>query len=140
MKLIPILALMFCCHIATAQKENLDKGKKVFVEAGSSDDAKKVASYTRDRLSDWGYWKITENKKEADFVLKLEIGTHGGVTWTSWGGKSVQVTAIMETKDGKSLWQSKKYKSSPNGSNNFNSANAAVNKLVKGLKTEFGRG
>ncbi len=140
MKLIPLLALILCCHTLMAQKESLEKGKKVYVAAGSSDDAQKVAAYTREKLSDWGYWKVADTKKEADFVLRLEIGTHGGVTWTSWGGKSVQVMATMETRDGKNIWQSKRYKSSPNGSNHFNSANASVNKLIKGLRTEFGRG
>ncbi len=139
MKLIPVLILIFCCNSLPAQNSMPGKGKTVFVEAGSSDDAKKVASYTRDKLSDWGYWKVVNHKKEADFVLKLEIGTHGGVTWTSWGGKSVEVTATMESKDGKTFWRSKRYKSSPNGSNNFNSANASVNKLVKALKNEWGR-
>lgn len=140
MKLLQLLILLVFCNISLHAQKNLEKGNKVYVEAGSGEDAKKVASYASEQLSDWSYWKVVKNKKEADLILKLDINTHGGVTWTSWGGKSVQIMAIMETKDGKTLWQSKKYKSSPNGSNNFNSANASVNKLVKGLKNEFGRG
>lgn len=139
MKRIPLLILIFCYNILPAQNGMPEKGKTVFIEAGSSDDAKKIVSYTRDRLSDWGYWKLTNHKKEAGVVLKLEIRTHGGVTWTSWGGKSVEITATMESKDGETLWRSKRYKSSPNGANGFNAAEAAVNKLVKALKNEWGR-
>ncbi len=104
MKLFQLTILLLCFTVRSqAQQSSLEKGNKVYVEAGSDDDAKKVAEYTNDQLTNWSYWKVVKSKKEADFVLKLHINTHGGVTWTSWGGKSVQIMASMETRDGKTL-------------------------------------
>lgn len=122
------------------QSSPFKKGNSVFIQIDNEKEAREVNQYLSDELSRWGYWEVVTNRTNADIVLKLRIDTHGGITWTSWGGKSVILTAVIENKLGEVLWLSKKYKSSPNGSNGFSTARATVNKLVAGLKKDFGHG
>src|SRR5690606_39695554 len=52
---------------------------------------------------------------------------------TSWGGTSYTLVAKLTNKSDEVLWESNTYKSSPNGTNGFNSGRAVVKKLMRDL-------
>ena len=122
-----------------AQDQSLKKGSAVYIEANKSDVGQSAAQELAGSLKEWGYWKVAGSKSSADFVLKLDSKVSGGVTWTSWGGKSVALSASLLDKGGEQLWQSEYYKASPNGANGYNSQSASVRKLTKALKKKFDR-
>jgi hypothetical protein len=124
---------------AIGQDQALKKGNAVYVEANKSDVGQSAAQELASALKEWGYWNVTASKSGADFVLKLDSRVSGGVTWTSWGGKSVALSASMLDKKGEQLWQSEYYKASPNGANGYNSQSASVKKLTKAIKRKFDR-
>lgn len=107
------------------------KGKSVYVDTEDRELSREVA----EALREWGYWNVVGKAVGADIVMKVHVRVSGGVTWTSWGGKSIALSA--ELKSGGDTWQSPYYKASPNGSNKFNSQKAAVRKLAGGLKKQF---
>ena len=133
--LTTLMALSFAT--AFAQDQVLKKGNAVFVEASRSDVGSSAGQELRDALQSWGYWKVASSRSTADFILKLDTKVSGGVTWTSWGGKSVALNASFLTKNNEELWETEYYKSSPNGANGYNSQSAAVKKLTKALKKKF---
>ncbi|MCF2518376.1 hypothetical protein [Dyadobacter sp. CY351] len=137
MKSIILTLLMLPATLSFAQEEVLKKGNTVYVEVNKTDVGKSAAQELKTALQDWDYWKVASSKAEADFVLKLETKISGGVTWTSWGGKGVALSASLQSKDNDEIWQSEFYKASPNGMNGFNSQSAAVKKLIKGLRKKF---
>ena len=137
MKKVVALIFLFWSSAAYAQHESLPKGGSVFVQAPKSDIGASAARELSSELENWGYWKLASSKSSAEFVLKLDTKISGGVTWTSWGGKSVALSASFYSKDDNQIWQSEYYKASPNGVNGYNSQSAAVKKLVKGLKKKF---
>lgn len=121
-------------------KENVvtTKGKKVFVESNSkNDNAIKTADELVLRLNEWGYWKVTKSASEADFKINIETVVSKGISMTSWGGNSYALTAKIMDKKGAVLWESNTYKSSPNGTNGFNSSTAVVKKLIRDLKKKY---
>jgi hypothetical protein len=120
-----------------AQDQVLKRGNTVYVEIPKSDVGSSAGQELKEALKNWGYWKVASSKSSADFVLKLDTKISGGVTWTSWGGKSVALSASFLAKGGEQLWQSEYYKSSPNGANGYNSQSAAVKKLIKALRKKF---
>lgn len=122
----------------SAQTTRLEKGSKVFVKNTSkNENAIKTADEAALRLKEWAYWNVVNNKSEADFTLQVETTVSKGITATSWGGKSYTLVAkIMDKKD-EVVWESNAYKSSPNGTNGFNSSRAVVKKLMRDLKKKF---
>ena len=137
MKKVIVFIFLLYNSLAFAQQDGLRKGSSVFIQAPKSDIGASAAQELSSELQIWGYWKITSSKSTADFVLKLDTKISGGVTWTSWGGKSVALSASFFSKNDHEIWQSEYYKASPNGVNGYNSQSAAVKKLVKGLKKKF---
>ncbi|MCE7042680.1 hypothetical protein [Dyadobacter sp. CY312] len=138
MKSICLFILMSAYSIVMfAQDQVLKKGNAVYVEVPKSDVGSSAGQELKEALQSWGYWKVASSKGSADFVLKLDTKVSGGVTWTSWGGKSVALSASFLSKNNEELWQSEYYKSSPNGANGYNSQSAAVKKLMKALRKKF---
>lgn len=133
MKSIVLIALFQVAWIAGfAGGDNaFGKGSSVYVESPDKELSQEVTA----ALRDWGYWSIAGSAGSADIVMRIEVKVSGGVTWTSWGGKSIALSAHLKSKS--DSWQSPFYKASPNGSNGFNSQKAAVRKLVGGLKKQF---
>lgn len=131
-KLIWITCLLMLFRFAAwGQQDIFKKGEKVFLTG----DSKEVVSEITTGLKEWGYWQVVSNIDEADFKMNILVSVSGGVTWTSWGGKSIGLNAVL-TK-GSNSWTSPHFKASPNGSNNFNSQRAAVRKLLNGLKKHY---
>jgi len=132
MKPIILIALLQVAWImAFAGNDSFKKGSSVYVETSDSELSQEIVS----ALREWNYWSIAGSAGSADIVMRVEVRVSGGVTWTSWGGKSIALSAHLKSKSDN--WQSPYYKASPNGSNKFNSQKAAVRKLVGGLKKEF---
>ncbi len=133
MKSIILIALFQVAWVAAlaGSHDSFGKGSSVYVESPDKELSQEIVS----ALREWGYWNITGNAGSADIVMRVEVRVSGGVTWTSWGGKSIALSAHLKSKS--DSWQSPFYKASPNGSNGFNSQRAAVRKLVGGLKKEF---
>ncbi len=70
MKTSILLFLLLQTFFASAQdlKTLVPKGSKVFLQVNDKSAYKKSYDY----LEKWGYWKIVENKKDADFNAKWE--------------------------------------------------------------------
>lgn len=132
-----LISLMTISTIVFAQDQALKKGNAVYIEANKSDVGQSAAKELAAALKEWGYWNVTGSRSGADFVIKLDSKVSGGVTWTSWGGKSVALSASIESKKGEQLWQSEYYKASPNGANGYNSQSASVRKLTKAIRKKF---
>jgi hypothetical protein len=63
------LFLLPMLSIGQPTESLLRKGSKVYVEP--MDEASTAAAVTE--LDQWGYWKVTANKNEADFILRFHI-------------------------------------------------------------------
>ena len=87
-----------------AQKGQPVKGSSIFVlQANTDPDSKAIVNETLKQLQRVGYWKVVANKKEADIIMDLDVHVKRGVTGTSWGGKSVQISATLQTTGGRDL-------------------------------------
>jgi hypothetical protein len=135
MKNLLIAAFLTISTLAAGQV--VKKGSTVYLEADKSDVGQSAAKELSGALKEWGYWNLASSKSGADFILTLDSKVSGGVTWTSWGGKSVALSASISDKGGEEIWQSEYYKASPNGMNGYNSQSASVKKLAKAIKRKF---
>lgn len=125
--------------VSAQQSSTTTKGNKVFVESESkNDNAIKTKNELVSRLNEWGYWKVVDKQADADFKLNIETTASKGITATSWGGTSYMLVAKVIDKKGEVVWESNAYKSSPNGTNGFNSSKAVVKKLMRDLNKRFG--
>ena len=116
----------------------LKKGNSVYIECSSANDhAKNLKEQLVSRMGEWNYWKMADNKKDADFVMEVETEASKGITLTSWGGTSVMAKVKLDSKTGETIWESDGFKSSPNGSNGFNSTNAVSKKILRAMKKKF---
>lgn len=136
-----ILGLMgtFIALTSFSQSENLtSKGNQVYVEGVSKNENSVAAVKTlREELREWGYWQVVREKSKANFILKVDVKTSEGITLTSWGGTSYTLVGQIADKNGNVTWESAQFKSSPNGTNGFNSGKAVVNKLMRALKKKY---
>jgi len=124
---------------AFAQESFLSKGNKVFVENKSkNENAIKAQQELEKRLKEWDYWNVVSRESDANFKIHIETSASKGITATSWGGTSFTLAAKIKDKKGEVLWESDTYKSSPNGTNGFNSGAAVVKKLIRELKKKYG--
>jgi len=131
---------MFLTVLQVAAQDNaiFEKGNKVFVKNPSkNENADKASEELINRLREWGYWQVVENEQEADLKIVMDTKASKGITATSWGGTSFELTAQLSDKDDQVQWESNTYKSSPNGTNGFNSGRAVVKKLIRDLKKKF---
>ena len=132
-----ILTLLFSNAFAQ-ESAALAKGKKVYVETKSkNENAIKTKNSLAEKLDEWSYWQVVNNPSNADFIINTETTASKGITATSWGGTSYQLIARIVDKSGEVVWESNAYKSSPNGTNGFNSSEAVVKKLMRDLKKKF---
>lgn len=82
---------------ATIQKNNsarnfseiTKKGNKVYIE--SDDDA--VVIHATNYLNDWGYWDITKEKSEADFIIEFYMKYS---FWNGWEGYVEFINPVTE--------------------------------------------
>ncbi|WP_113652588.1 hypothetical protein [Pedobacter namyangjuensis] len=116
-----------------------EKGSKIYIENPSkNDNAIKITEELKAKIGEWAYWSVVNTEAQADFKINLTSNTSKGITLTSWGGTSYQLIAKIIDKKGNTTWESNTYKSSPNGTNGFNSGTAVVKKLMRDLKKKFG--
>ena len=133
--LVLFLAVM---HVAAQDKGVFAKGNKVYVENPSkNENAEKDSEELVSRLKEWGYWQVVDNQQEADLKIVMDTKASKGITATSWGGTSFELTAKLTDQNDEVLWESNTYKSSPNGTNGFNSGRAVVKKLMRDLNKKF---
>ncbi|RZL40844.1 MAG: hypothetical protein EOP00_26005 [Pedobacter sp.] len=115
-----------------------EKGAKIYIENPSkNENSIKVTDELKAKITEWGYWQVATNEATADYKINLTSSTSKGITLTSWGGTSYQLVAKIIDKKGTTTWESDAYKSSPNGTNGFNSGTAVVKKLMRDLKKKF---
>jgi hypothetical protein len=121
-----------------AQPTTLDAGKKVFIANNSkNENAVNTAQELSTQLKEWGYWQVVAKQEAADFHIDIDVTASKGITLTSWGGTSFVLVAKLVDKEGEIVWESNAYKSSPNGTNGFNSSKAVVKKLMRDLRNKF---
>ncbi|MBE7178017.1 MAG: hypothetical protein INR69_16560 [Mucilaginibacter polytrichastri] len=138
-KIIAIFCLLLP-FAAFAQDNPLAQGKSIFVELSSKNEsANEAKTEIIDRLNEWKHWTVTEDRSAADLIAKLDIEASKGITATSWGGTSIGGKVTITDKGDKVLWESDTYKSSPNGTNGFNSKKAVANKIIRALKKKVGK-
>ncbi|MFT4601996.1 MAG: hypothetical protein ACI857_002182 [Arenicella sp.] len=110
-------------------KSLIIKGNKVFLEF-DTDFAREADDYLKEELEMWGYWKVTDNIKDADFKMVFSIDRFFMFS------KSGQVS--VQTKGGHQIENSKKFWSGPNRYNGFNAKRKLAQKVVrKFLEVEF---
>lgn len=118
----------------------IKKGDVIYLQNDSkNENTALVQTQLLDKLSEWGYFKITDNQEDAAYIMKLNVEASKGITATSFGGTSIACSVAISTKGGKLIWESGTYKSSPNGSNGFNAKKTAANKLARGLEKKYGK-
>ena len=130
--------LLFITQVSAQENSLLAKGNKVFVENKSkNENAIKTQEELISRLEEWGYWNVVDREADADFKLNMETTASKGMTAFSWGGTSYVLIAKLIDKSDEVIWESNAYKSSPNGTNGFNSSKAVVKKLMRDLNKKF---
>jgi len=130
--------LLFITQVSAQENSLLAKGNKVFVENKSkNENAIKTQEELVSRLKEWGYWTVVDREADADFKLNMETTVSKGMTAFSWGGTSYVLIAKLINKSDEVIWESNAYKSSPNGTNGFNSSRAVVKKLMRDLNKKF---
>jgi len=130
--------LVFVTGVSAQDNSLPAKGNKVFVENKSkNENAIKTQKELVSKLKEWAYWNIVDREADADFKLNMETTASKGITATSWGGTSYVLIAKLIDKNDEVLWESNAYKSSPNGTNGFNSSRAVVKKLMRDLNKKF---
>lgn len=133
-----VSAVLLFLNVQAQERDLFEKGNKVFLESSSkNENAIKTNDELLGYLQEWGYWTVAENKTESDFTLITDVTASKGMTAVSWGGTSYSLIAKLVDENGEVLWESNAYKSSPNGTNGFNSSRAVVKKLMKDLKKKF---
>ena len=133
-----VSAVLLFLNVQAQERDLFEKGNKVFLESSSkNENAIKTNDELLGYLLEWGYWTVAENKTESDFTLITDVTASKGMTAVSWGGTSYSLIAKLVDENGEVLWESNAYKSSPNGTNGFNSSRAVVKKLMKDLKKKF---
>jgi len=136
--LIAISLLLITFNLSAQENTLFAKGNKVFVENKSkNENAIKTKEELVSRLKEWAYWNVVDREADADFKLQMETTASKGITATSWGGTSYTLVAKLTNKTDEVLWESNTYKSSPNGTNGFNSSRAVVKKLMRDLNKKF---
>lgn len=133
-----VSAVLLFLNVQAQERDVFEKGNKVFLESSSkNENAIATNEELLKYLQEWGYWTVTDNKTESDFTLITDVTASKGITAVSWGGTSYSLIAKLVDENGEVLWESNAYKSSPNGTNGFNSSRAVVKKLMKDLKKKF---
>jgi len=135
---IVITLLLSTINLSAQENALFAKGNKVFVENKSkNENAIKTEEELVSRLKEWAYWNVVDREADADFKLQMETTASKGITATSWGGTSYALVGKLTNKNNEVLWESNTYKSSPNGTNGFNSSRAVVKKLMRDLNKKF---
>lgn len=135
---ITFFALFLTLTLNAQEKHSFAKDSKVFVESSSkNENVMKTNDELKSYLREWGYWGVVDSENESDFTLETEVTASKGITAVSWGGTSYVLIAKLVDKSGEVVWESNAYKSSPNGTNGFNSGKAVVKKLMRDLKKKF---
>ena len=117
---------------------NTAQGAKLYVEnTAKNEKAVKTTDEVKQRLEEWGYWQLVDRAADADYTLKLEVAATKGITATSWGGNSYELTAQMLDKKHDVIWESNTYRATPNGTNGFNAGKAVTKKLIRDLKKQY---
>ncbi|QNL49669.1 hypothetical protein H8S90_23620 [Olivibacter sp. SDN3] len=132
-----LVSLIFAGYVS-AQEPTFSAGSKVFVENTSkNENVINTVQELLKRLNEWDHWQVVPTAEEADFKISIDVTASKGITLTSWGGTSYVMVAKLIDKKNEVLWESNAYKSSPNGTNGFNSGRAVVKKLMRDLKRKF---
>src|SRR5690606_28640021 len=96
-KYIICLSFLFISVGVLAQESLMAKSNKVFIENTSKNEkAIKMSQELENRLKEWAYWSVVDNKEDADFVINVEPTASKGITATSWGGTSYSLAAIFK--------------------------------------------
>ncbi|MBE7178642.1 MAG: hypothetical protein INR69_19740 [Mucilaginibacter polytrichastri] len=134
------IAAMAAAIVAPAQDADpLKKGQQVYVEMNSANEnALEVKNTFTDGLKDWGYWTVVDDKSKAGLVIVLQAQASKGITATSWGGTSVAGNMLLLAGD-KTIWESDTFKSSPNGTNGFNSKKTVAKKMLRAVQKKVGK-
>ncbi len=95
-------------------------GKSVFVVA----EDKGVYAHATKNLGYWNYWKISDSKEKADFVLEIKF-RYGSM------GKSFAYALFLDVKTGKEIYRTRETNNF--GAADFNWKRAAVNNLLDNI-------
>ncbi|MBA5629605.1 hypothetical protein [Moheibacter lacus] len=115
------------------ESSNIDvifsRGKKVFVDNPNLAKPKAIM-YLREHLEQWGYWEVTENIYEADFIIDYYFSKK------AMADKSAKV--ILKTRNGIIYKESREYYAKGRHNHGFNPSSWVANKIVEQyLKVEF---
>ncbi len=122
MKNIILLLLLVISMAASAQdlKTLVPKGSKIFLQVNEQSTYKKA----HDNLAKWGYWQIVDNKKDADFKLKVTMIVTGTGFNTAW--------ADFYAKDNENVFTTRSVSLTVN-LDAFETINELIHKQLKGV-------
>ncbi len=123
-------------------KDVIAKGNSVFIEINDINKNTPGAldvfkSYLDSDM--WGKWNVVNSKEEADFVCRLNIEKKGMnvMSATSMGARVRVITEIL-TKDGVSVWKSKKQQGNATIYTGMDALADAMRKAIKrSIKVEL---
>ena len=115
------------------EKNNIDaifaKGNKVFVENVNSAKPKAIM-YLEEHITKWGYWEVTKNIYEADFIIEYHFSKK------ALADKGAKV--ILKTRNGIVYKESQEYLAKGRHQHGFNPSSWVANKVVEQyLKENF---
>lgn len=123
-------------------KDVIAKGNSVFIEINDINNNTPGAldvfkSYLASDI--WGKWNVVDSKEEADFVCRLNIEKKGMnvMSATSMGAR-IRVITEIQTKDGVSLWKSKRQQGNATVYTGMDALGDAMRKAIKrSIKVEL---
>jgi len=81
-KLLLILLCLSSCTVIKTISNSVNEQEfkilakeknKVFISSSHKSLSEKIVKYTKREIKKWGYWVVTDNEKEADFILDIDM-------------------------------------------------------------------
>ena len=101
------------------------KGNKVYLSANDTI-SKEGLVFLNDGLEEYNYWVIVESPKESDFIIELNCIKKFRVTTYA-----VYTSSKFINADGKTIFETKEYKSTPTAFNEFNALKGSIQEMIK---------
>jgi len=108
------------------------KGNKVYLSADDEISIEGLVFLNED-LTEYNYWVIVESPQEADFIIELNCIKKFRVTTYA-----VYTSSKFINADGKTILETKEYKSTPTAFNEFNALKGSIQEMIhKEYKKKF---
>ncbi len=123
------LFLVFTLLFSFTSQENIPqevykiakRGNKVYVESHDQN----AATHAKNAIESWGYWSVTENKHQADFILKFHHRFEGA-------GVCIANATFMNPRNKKVIYATKEVTSVKKAQGfDFNTKRSAMRQVIE---------